>query len=87
MINMPRFFKNIKRKEKPLVDIDQMRRDAIEVDIICRSEVNHPTADPGKHHYHVVPFIGEICCKCGMDKITGKKISGSKLATVRKSYW
>ena len=53
----------------------------------CDSKINHPIAGPGLHHYHDTAFHGTICCKCGMDKNIGKKISAAKLREVRKDYW
>ena len=84
--NMARFFKNLPKKTKPIVDVDSIRLVVANLEV-CDSKVEHPVALPGVHHYHDVPFLGPICCKCGMDKAKGEKISGSNLKEVRKNYW
>ena len=48
----------------------------------CEYKLKHPDSLIGEHHFH-----GNICCKCGLDKVTGNIIDRKELLTLRKEVW
>lgn len=102
-LSMPRFFKNLPKKtelaalrkqwaeklDQPTSEpsIQAPGESTTSVLEVCDSDVAHPIAGPGEHHYHDTLHFGKICCKCGMDYSTGHQISSGDLAEVRKEYW
>lgn len=48
----------------------------------CDYKNEHPNTKIGEHHLH-----DKVCCKCGLNMCTGKKVSKKVLHELRKKVW
>ncbi len=48
----------------------------------CEYKLEHPNSKIGEHHFH-----GDVCCKCGLNRVTGNQISRDSLLELRKEVW